>query len=187
LLAIGVLAVVDLAGASVPPSAYVAVALATVGAGLVAGAWYGRARWLIALGAVLTVALGITSAGDRWDDRPNQNVTWAPASVADLRSPYRVEGGNGVLDLSKVEFSDSQPTRVEVASNLGNLEIILPPRVDVDVTAGVNFGNAQVFEDQWGGVGRQERIVHNNGIDGPGGGQLFMTADVRFGNLEVHR
>jgi hypothetical protein len=164
----------------------VAVALATIGAGLVVGAWYGRARWLIALGAVLTVALGITAAGDRWNDRPQRNVTWTPTSVADLRSPYRVEGGNGVLDLSKVDFTGGTP-HLDVATNLGNLEVILPPQVDVDVTASVNVGNAQVFADQWGGVGRQERTVHDNGVDGPGGGQLSVTADVRFGNLEVHR
>lgn len=59
-LSIGVLGLTDLAGAPVPGSAYMALPLAVVGLGLVTGAWYGRARWLIALGAVLAVALGIT-------------------------------------------------------------------------------------------------------------------------------
>ena len=45
MLGLGVLGVVDLAGATFAGSAYLALPLAVVGLGLVAGAWYGRARW----------------------------------------------------------------------------------------------------------------------------------------------
>src|SRR5439155_17989924 len=45
LFGVGIVALIDVAGARVPASVYFAVALAVVAAGLVAGAWYGRARW----------------------------------------------------------------------------------------------------------------------------------------------
>jgi phage shock protein PspC (stress-responsive transcriptional regulator) len=185
-LVIGLLAVIDLAGANVRPSAYVATALAAVGAGLVVGAWFGRARYLIPIGAVLVIALAITSAGDRFNDRPTRNVVWAPTTVASLSPTYRVEGGNAVLDLSKVDFNNST-AHVDASANFGNLEIILPPQVDTDVSASINLGNAEVFGDEWGGVGQQRHQVADNGSDGPGGGQLSITADVNLGNLEVHR
>src|SRR5689334_21587863 len=60
LFAVGILAVADLAGSDVRASAYLALPLIVVGAGLLAATWYGRARSLIAIGAVLTVALGIS-------------------------------------------------------------------------------------------------------------------------------
>ena len=43
-LAVGLVGVADLAGAGIPLSVYLAVALTVVAAGLVIGAWYGRAR-----------------------------------------------------------------------------------------------------------------------------------------------
>ena len=57
LAAVGVLGIVDAAGASVTFSAYLATALAVVGLGLLAGTWVGRSRALIGLGVALLVLL----------------------------------------------------------------------------------------------------------------------------------
>src|SRR5690348_941428 len=61
IVAFGAVIIVDMAGAKVPASVYFAVPLAVVGGGLVLGAWYGRGRGLIAVGAVLGVLLAITA------------------------------------------------------------------------------------------------------------------------------
>jgi phage shock protein PspC (stress-responsive transcriptional regulator) len=191
-LALGTLVIVDVAGASVPGAAYVATALAVVGFGLVVGAWLGRARWLIIPGLVLTVALIGTYGSDHWDGGrdfahgPRGNVTWTPTNVSELAGDYRVDVGNGTLDLSKVDFTD-RTVPVNAHVNLGNLVVILPPSVDADVSAKVDGGSADVLGQRWDGLGNSERQVHDNGADGVGGGKLELTASVDLGKLEVRR
>jgi hypothetical protein len=76
---------------------------------------------------------------------------------------------------------------VDVSVDVGNLTVILPPDVDVDVTASVDAGNASILGRQVNGVGNDEQHVHDDGPDGPGGGKLLVTARVDLGKLEVHR
>jgi phage shock protein PspC (stress-responsive transcriptional regulator) len=189
-LALGVLTVTDVAGASYPVAAYLAVPLGVIGLGLLVGAWLGRARWLIFPGLALMVALVIVSSAESWNARHparhQDNVTWEPASVAELNGNYRIEVGNGTLDLSKIDFRD-HTVPVDIRGNLGNLVVILPANVDVDVSARVNGGSADVLGQHWDGLGNGSRQIHDNGADGPGGGQLRLTANVDFGHLEVHR
>ena len=136
------------------------------------------------------LALLIVGSAERWNFEPRpgggSNVIWAPTSAADLQPSYRVDAGNGTLDLSKVDFRDA-PATVNVQVDVGHLVVILPPGVDVDVTARVDGGDADVLGQQWGGFGNDSRQVRDNGADGPGGGQLKLTATVDLGKLEVHR
>jgi phage shock protein PspC (stress-responsive transcriptional regulator) len=197
-LALGALAAVDLADRSIPGTAYLAVALGVIGLGLVVGAWLGRARWLIFPGLVLTFVLAIASTVGTlrapWDGGPwtvgaagtRGNVTWTPASVAALDDRYVVDVGNGTLDLSKVDFRDHSVS-LDVHVDLGNLVVILPPEVDVDVSAAVDGGSADVLGQHWDGLGNDRRSVRDNGADGPGGGNLRLNATVDLGKLEVHR
>jgi hypothetical protein len=176
---------VDLAGARVPGAMYLAVPLAVVGLALVVGAWYGHARWLIALGAVLSLALGIAAAADRVGG-VERDVTWQPSSAEQLAPSYKVSMGNAVLDLSAVEFagrSDAVVVRVDV----GDLTVIVPPAVDVRATAGADVGDVTVFGTSWGGIGQPTRTISDTGSDGPGGGELVLEATVDVGNVEVRR
>jgi phage shock protein PspC (stress-responsive transcriptional regulator) len=186
LLAMGLLGLLDLTGGSVPAAAYPAVALAVVGLGLLVGAWFGRARWLIAVGAVLLVVLAGTATAGRVESRVRSagNVTWIPASVAELQGAYRNQFGNSTLDLSGIDFTDHDES-VSVATNAGNLEVILPPNVDATVRAAVNFGNADVFGQGWDGFGTRE--MTDLGADGAGGGKLYLDIHTNAGNLEVRR
>lgn len=187
LLVLGVLGVLDVAGRSIPAAAYPAAALAVVGLGLVVGAWLGRARWLIAIGAVLLLALAGTAAASRVHHEVNaqgSNVEWVPTSYDAVQDGYRHRLGNATLNLRRVDFTDRSRTIV-VTNDLGNLEIILPPTVDVEVDATVNAGNATVFGDNWGGFG--SHTATDDGPDGPGGGNLRLEVHTNLGNLEVHR
>jgi hypothetical protein len=185
LLALGVLGFVDLAGAAVDGSAYLALPLAVVGLGLVAGAWYGRARWLIAIGAVLTAALGIASAAEGLS-AADRDVTWRPTSIEQVESSYTISAGNALLDLSDVDF-DGQTRSVRVRVSVGNLTIIVPSTVDVRVTAEVDVGNADLLGTTWSGIGHDSHTVTDTGSDGPGGGQLIIEATVDIGDVEVRR
>jgi hypothetical protein len=184
-LALGVLGVVDLAGAAVAGSAYLALPLAVTGLGLVAGAWFGRARWLIAIGAVLTVALGIASAAEGLAT-VDRDVTWRPTSIDQVESSYTINAGNALLDLSDVDF-DGQRSSIRVRVSVGNLMIIVPSTVDVRVTAEVDVGNANLLGTVWSGIGQGGHTITDTGSDGPGGGELTIEATVDIGDLEVRR
>lgn len=183
-LALGVLGMVDLSGASVAGSAYLAMVLAIVGAGLLAGAWYGRARWLIAVGAGVTMLLLPTVAADRAG--PAGSTTWRPTGIQQLDPDYRAGIGNAVLDLSAVDFT-GQEKALRVQVDIGDLQVILPADVDTVVDADVSTGNAHVFGTTWGGLNQQPRTITDNGDDGPGGGTLTLHTKVGMGNLEVRR
>jgi cell wall-active antibiotic response 4TMS protein YvqF len=186
LLAVGALAVADLSGLDVRASAYLALPLTIVGAGLIVATWYGRARSLIAVGAVLTVALGITTAGERVAGRAGGTVTWRPTAVEQLNPTYRLGIGNARLDLSGLDFTNRN-VAVQVSVDVGNLTVLLPSTVDVTVQAAVNVGNANVLGERWDGIGQSERSITDNGPDGPGGGQLSIVSNVDVGDLEVRR
>jgi hypothetical protein len=190
LLVLGTVAMLDLIGLSVPAAAYVAAALATVGAGLVIGTWYGRARGLIALGIILTVVLGGVSAGSHIDAdgwRRAGSSSWAPKNVAEIQPSYVQDIGDARLDLSGVDFTEHTVT-IDVKVDLGSMQIILPQDVDAEVTTNVDLGHAQVLGEEWGGLNTSERTVTDAGSDGPGkGGKVIINAQVDLGNVEVHR
>jgi hypothetical protein len=186
-LATGALILIDVAGAPVPASVYFAVLLTVTGGGLLLAGFYGRARWLIGLGVVLSVGLAITAAADGIRlGGPNGSVTWQPTSVEQLQGTYEVSIGNAVLDLSEVDFTGRSES-VDVRVDVGDLDIILPPNVDVDLDVSVDVGNAQVLGQRWSGIGQPQRRISDNGTDGAGGGNLTMRVTVDVGDVEVRR
>ena len=191
LLVVGVMALIDLAGFDIPIAGYFAAALAVMGLSLLLGAWIGRARGLIALGILLSVALAGVANADRvpgpgvWHGGTN---TFRPTSLSQVENSYGQDVGNLRLDLSAVDFSSAtSATDIDVRVDWGNVTIILPPNVDVVLEAAVEVGNAEVFGEKWNGLGLDSRTVTNYGDDGPGGQQLRIHASVDAGNLEVHR
>jgi hypothetical protein len=190
-LAMGTLVVVDVAGASIAGTTYLAAALGVIGLGLVVGAWLGRARWLIFPGIVLAAMLVFGTSVENWNSRPGgraTDVTWTPASVAEIQNGanYSIDAGNGTLDLSKVDFTE-RDISVDANVDVGNLTVIVPPNVDVEIDAAVDNGSATVLGRQWGGLGNDVRHIQDQGADGPGGGTLRLNTTVDLGKLEVHR
>jgi len=188
LLVLGTLAVIDIAGgATIPAVGYLAAALATIGLGLLVGTWFGRARWLIPIGLILTVALAIGATVPKLDlGRSSGNITWVPSTVNDVSDRYDARFGNATLDLTQVDFTNAT-REVTVAVNVGDLTILLPSKVDTVVHAKVNVGDGQVFNNHWSGVGSEQRDITDNGSDGPGGGSLTLDIEVDAGNLKVQR
>jgi hypothetical protein len=187
-VALGVVAVLDLTDTvSTQPSTYFAAALATVALGLLVGAWFGRARWLIALGLVLGLALGVSTSIEHYDRiRANGgSVLWQPAGFEDLGNRYEQRVGDAKLDLSKLDFK-GRDDQVTVDINAGKLEVILPPAVDTKINLEVNVGNATVFGRRYDGLGNSNQIA-DNGTDGVGGGKLTLFIHVNLGSTEVHR
>jgi phage shock protein PspC (stress-responsive transcriptional regulator) len=188
-LALGVVAVLDLLDVfPVGAAGYFAAALATIGLGLLVGTWFGRARWLIALGLVTAAALGVATVAESYDRvrGVDGDVTWAPADRRDLADRYENNFGDAVLDLRAIDF-DKQDTQVTVAVNFGEAKVVVPPNVDVTTVADVNAGDATVFGRRSGGLDGPLRESTDLGPDGPGGGKLRLIVHVNAGNLEVTR
>jgi Cell wall-active antibiotics response 4TMS YvqF len=185
-LAVGVLGMIDLAGADVAASAYVALPLTIVGLGLIVRAWYGRGWSLAVFGAILALALVIVTAAERADEVATTASTWRPLTVDQVDATYAANVGDAVLDMSGVDFS-GQNKEVQVNLGAGNLTIVVSSRVDVQADIQVNLGNAVVFGEQWGGIGQSRHTVTDLGSDGTGGGELVLRATVNVGNVEVHR
>jgi Cell wall-active antibiotics response LiaF, C-terminal len=184
-IAVGLLGLLDLAGTPVSASAYFAVPLTVIGTGLVIGAWFGHARRLIAVGAVLCVALGIATASEELNG-VKRSANWRPTSIEQLDTRYTIGIGSAVLDLSLLDFAGFSKS-IEVNVDMGDLTIIVPPTVDVRAEASVDVGDATVFGTHWGGIGQSTRTVTDDGVDGPGGGELVIRASVDVGNVEVRR
>ncbi|MDM4720725.1 PspC domain-containing protein [Micromonospora sp. WMMA1363] len=194
-LALGVVAVLDLLDVfPVGASAYFAAVLTVVGLGLLVGTWFGRARWLIALGLVTAAALAVATVAGSYDRIRGVDgaVTWAPASHADLATRYENSFGDAVLDLRAVDFT-TWDTEITLAVNFGEATVVVPPDVDVTVTADVNAGDAVVFGRRPGTPGERGGLdgplleTTDLGADGPGGGKLRLFVHVNAGELEVTR
>ena len=187
LIALGALGAADASGASVRNGAYPALALAVVGAGLVAGAWFGRSRGLIIAGLVLAVMTAGAVGADRIGRFSGDavDITLRPATVAEMPTSADYAVGNATFDLTNVEFSDAEAS-MKLSIGAGEIIVIVPRDVDVTVNASMGVGEVQLFSDSSGGPG-VDRTVTDLGGDGPGGGSLDLTLDAGVGNLEVRR
>jgi hypothetical protein len=186
-LALAVVVVVDV-GAHLPVSddVYVAVALAVIGLGLLVGAWFGRARWLILLGVVGTIALAGTVAVDTVgpDFSGPRDVSITPAALDELDSAYQTQLGDVYVDLSKLDFDDQSHSLYVGVDLAGSITVVLPKDVDANVTVDSQTGSTMLFGREYRG---QTAVVTDTGTDGPGDGQLDLHIQMGVGNVEVRR
>jgi hypothetical protein len=184
-MVMGLMALIDLSGVDVAVSAYFAAALATIGLGLVVGAWFGRARGLIALALLACLGLGVSSGAETWGSELGSS-SYRPRSIAAVADRYDFTIGSATLDLRAVDFTGQQQAIV-VAMKFGQVKILLPDNVDTTTTVLMDGGRAQIFGREWDGkvLGSQE--ITDLGPDGAGGGTLRLTVELQTGDLEVAR
>jgi predicted membrane protein len=108
--------------------------------------------------------------------------------VQELRGEYRLAFGDATLDLREVDFTgQTEPVDVSVNLNVGELDILLPPTVDVSARVDVDAGDARVFGQSNGGFGQPAIDVTDLGEDGAGGGDVRLLVHVNTGDVEVTR
>lgn len=186
LLALGVVALVDLAGADLRTSAYLATALTVTGGALLAGAWIGRARRLIWIGVVLSVALAVSTGLESLDLRGTGARTWQPASVAQVDPRYRVELGYGHLDLRDIDFAGEE-VRTRLTVSAGSMEVFLPPDVDLAADLNVSYGNVWLVDQEFSGPSVRRQVSDLGEDQRAGPGRVTLVITVRNGNVEVYR
>ena len=107
-----------------------------------------------------------------------------PRTAADLEDEYRLGAGQLKLDLSKLEVPAGE-TRVRASVGFGELEMILPAGVPVDITGEVEWGDADVLGREEDGRDSRERIVDPGFAEADR--RLVVDANVRGGELSVRR
>jgi len=183
---LGMLALIDAAGASVSVSAYFLAALITLALGLILGAWIGRARGLIALALLATVGLAVSSGTERWGGDFSNNV-FRPQSLAAVPDRYDLRLGNATIDLRAVDFSPAPEQNMTITMRAGQVRVLLPDNVDTTATVDVGHGRAQILGQEFNGNDIGTQRVTDDGADGPGGGTLLLNIDMEAGNVEVTR
>ena len=186
LLALGVVGVLAETGAiSIGWSAGFALAVMAVGAGMVVGGLFGRARVLIPLGLVLSVplilasAIGVPLRGETGD------TTWTPVSAAAVTSPYDLAAGRGDLDLSSVNPNEGT-VHVTAYVGAGQLIVTVPDNVAVVVTAHVGVGRIQ-FTDGSQHSGLDVTKTFSAYATGPSKGTIVLDLKAGAGDVEVQR
>ena len=182
LLAAGVLGILDRADViDIRPAPLLPLALPVVGLALMVGAWEGEHGGLIVLGvflSIFTLLIALTPVtefsagiGER---------TFRPATVSVLQPDYELGIGQMRLDLTRLDFAAD--TAVDARVGMGELIVIVPDGVVVDVVAESTAGEVELFGTSWDGVG-----VEQTRSSGSGDHTLTLNLDVGLGRVEVRR
>ena len=160
-----------------------ALGLLLVAGAMIVGAWRGRARGLIPVAIVLSSVLFVASLLDVPFEGGAGERRYVPASVAEVRSPYRLVAGELRLDLRNVDLSArTVPVVASVAT--GNIVVTVPRDVAVELHGQVGAGDMVAFDRSWEGIGLDERVVRTGR---EGAGRLVLDLHVGLGQLEVRR
>lgn len=158
-----------------------AVALTVIGLALVAGGWWGRPRGLILAGSGLALALlaatvvqvPVRGGVGRRDLRP--------AEVERVADEYRLAVGTILLDLRDVPLVGRRDVVASVAA--GELRVLVPIGVEVDVDARTGFGEVVVFDRAGNGVGARRTFASQGGAPG----RWVLDLDVGVGKVLVEQ
>jgi hypothetical protein len=114
-------------------------------------AWWGRGAGLVAGGTTvaLIIGVGLMLGGVPKSIGPSD---WAPTSVAEAGRLYDVGLGDGRLDLSELVLPPGTKVTFNAAVQAGELEVIVPPTVRVEVHATNKVGDIMIGQSLRGGV-----------------------------------
>ena len=181
-LGVGVLGILDLAGAPIADPAYPALVVGTCGVMLLVGAFYGRAGGLILVGMLAAVGLaGATIA----QDVEGADITRRPLTAADVPSSLDTSAGEIILDLTDVaDLAALDGKHVELDADVGRIEVIVPAGLSVRVDANIDGpGHLELFGDERGGIEIDDQVRHDAG---PGTPEISIDADISVGEIKIH-
>jgi phage shock protein PspC (stress-responsive transcriptional regulator) len=159
------------------------LALLLTGGALVVGAYRGRARWLIPVGLVLSVALATASVIDVPVRGGSGEVAFRPATLEEISSPYRLAAGDMVVDLTTTDLRGETVTIVASVA-AGHVDVRVPADVAVEIDAHVGAGNLLLLGRQSDGLDVR-RQVDEPGREGAG--RIVLRARAGVGMVEVRR
>ena len=171
---------------SLTPSRIVAAALVVVGAGLVVGTWYGRARWLAFIGLLLCLALAATAAADATNGPLRGGIgerTWTP-NPSSTSQGFRLGVGEATLDLTNLP-ADGPHVTIDAHIGAGHLIVLVDDDVPVRMHAEVQVGELREFGETLGDGA--DRIERTRSYGPSGDPRVELDATVGAGQVEVRR
>jgi len=127
---------------------YTAAAVLVTGIGLLVGAFVGKARGLVVLGFLLLPVMLFSSVVriDIFGEYAERIER--PAAVTDLEGSYELSGGRLLIDLRDLDAADfaegAPPVTIDASVGMGELEVRVPPMIDVEVTTEVGIGRIEI-------------------------------------------
>lgn len=158
-------------------TAYVAVALAVTGLGLLACTFVRGGLPLVLLGLLLT---GLLAAGTALPSLRMGDQRVTPTSAGQLQPVYEHGMGRFELDLTDVDPDALVGRTVTVDTGLGQTIVTLPSDLPVDVDATVRAGDLEVLGERVSGTSQE--LTTND--DEPG---LTLRIEHTAGQVEVTR
>jgi phage shock protein PspC (stress-responsive transcriptional regulator) len=178
-------------------------ALLVLGVGLLVGSVLGRGRGLIVAGLLIAPLVLVASLVPQLPagleavtigpdgvivQDGGERLVEAPDDVASLPATYEFGLGSVVLDLRALdrdELARAGTTRIDVEFGIGDLRILLPDDVAVDVRVELGIGQVDLFGRTSGGLGVDVR----NSLNGTTAedGRLELRIEQGIGRVAVTR
>ena len=160
---------------------FLALGLVMLGAGLIVGAWWGRAR-LVVLAGFLVVPFMLTASILHVPLRGEVGDRYISGSNVQLEEKYELLAGKMQLDLSEHRFG-TEPTEIEIDFVAGDVDVWVPPGVHVTTTGTLDVGVADLFGKNQEG----SRIDLTGSHDKPGltEGELILHIRGGFGSFDL--
>jgi phage shock protein PspC (stress-responsive transcriptional regulator) len=167
----------------------IAGALTVIAVGLFLGAWFGRDRKLVFLGALMSLALACTSiAGDTAVARRTHHMTWRPAATTQAEQSHKVLVGQGTVDLTTVPLSPGQRLEVNAEVTLGVLAVKVPSTARVEVDGHAYLGDITIDHQVTSGPGaRVRRVLEPEGRHPGLTATIVLRIRSKVGDMEVSR
>jgi phage shock protein PspC (stress-responsive transcriptional regulator) len=167
----------------------IAGALIVVAAGVLLGAWFGRVRKLVLVGAIMSLALASTSiAGNAAIARRTHHMAWRPTLTTQAEQNHKVLLGQGVVDLTNVPLSPGQRLNVNAEVTLGVLAVKVPSTARVEVDGHAFLGDITVDRQVTSGPGaRVHRVLDPEGQSPAPPATIVLRIRSKVGDMEVTR
>ncbi|MEV4243909.1 PspC domain-containing protein [Streptosporangium canum] len=161
--------------------------LITIGAGLLVAAWFGRGAALVAAGTIISIAL---VAGSTLTDMPKRfgSYRWEPTTLSEIAADYDVGVGEGTLDLSDLTFPPGSRTVVDASVSVGQISVILPPTVRVEVNGFTKLGDVKIDHAVEGGADiRHSKVLEPETAPKGDVATVVLNVKAGIGDVEVRR
>jgi phage shock protein PspC (stress-responsive transcriptional regulator) len=184
LAAAGVLALVSAAGVDVRWDYALAVGAIATGVAVAAGAYFRRRTGgLLIVGVVLATLAVAVSAIDVELEGPVGERLYRPFTSSEVDRNYEMSIGDLTVDLTRTTLTEGV-TEIDANVGIGQLTVIVPDDVAVDVEASASAGDVNVFGRRDDGF--DARVTEVN-VPRDATQTVRIDAHVGFGDLRIER
>ena len=158
----------------------VAAIVVVCGVALMAAAFAGGARWLMAPALLLALPLaGVAAADVKLEGGVGERM-YRPADVSEIRSVYELGVGEMEIDLREVEFPAGD-TRLRIDVGVGEVRVLLPRDVCAAPDVHVGAGQVRIGPRQQAGVD----VDWQESTAAEGVPRVILDAEIGLGELKV--